>query len=377
MLKNLIIVGDCRDTLATLPDGCVNTVVTSPPYYGLRDYGTAEWDGGDSDCDHRHQLGGEGPASSVQSGNKGSQTINYKTVCRKCGAVRIDKQIGLEATLEEYVDNMVEVFRGVWRVLRKDGTVWLNLGDSYAGSGRGLMGSGKHADNKDSKQGTNRGSTVGEFPRQRIGNLKPKDLMGVPWRVAFALQQDGWYLRSDIIWHKPNPMPSSVKDRPTTSHEYMFLLAKSRKYYYNGDAVREPAKDWGKRDRSKGKYTSDRNDSGQANHAGLTDGDFAKRGRNRRTVWTVTTSRYKGAHFATFPKALIDPCVKAGCPDGGTVMDIFGGAATTAVVANENRCNSILLELNADYADFSEKRIADEVGGLLATTEVIYHDQSN
>ena len=254
-----IIQGNNLDSLKTLDSKSINTCVTSPPYFGLRDYG-------------------------------------------------MDEQLGLEASPKEFVQNLVILFREINRVLRDDGTVWLNLGDSYAMSSirggnkkfSGNVGAHNHYD-KSIKKGKR------NIPK----GIKPKDLIGIPWRVAFALQEDGWYLRQDIIWHKPNPMPESVRDRCTKAHEYIFLLSKNKKYYYDNEAIKEPVKkDWGIRDRTNGKYHN--KGSGLSPHTGLTK-SYEK--RNKRSVWTVSTKPYKGAHFATFPMDLIEPCVLAGCPE--------------------------------------------------------------
>ena len=270
----MILVGDCIESMRGLPDQSVHTCVTSPPYFGLRDYGH-------------------------------------------------DGQIGLEPTPDAFVAKLAEVFREVRRVLRDDGTLWLNLGDSYG-----------------------------------VG----KQMLGIPWRVAFALQSDGWYLRQDIIWHKPNPMPESVTDRCTKAHEYIFLLSKSQRYYFDADAIKEPSAYFGKDTRS---------GMGNIRYEGKrTEGDAAANGqqsfvtinetRNKRSVWTVTTKPFKGAHFATFPPDLIEPCIKAGCPEGGTVLDPFGGSGTTGMVAQRHRRKFVLCELNPEYARMAEDRIYAE-----------------
>jgi site-specific DNA-methyltransferase (cytosine-N4-specific) len=239
-IKNTIICGDAPEVLKELPDESVNCVITSPPYYGLRDYGTATWIGGDEKCDHieikalkRDVSGG---LLGRDKGTRGEQphtsasNLTFRKVCQKCGAIRQDQQIGLEETPETYIQKLVEVFKEVKRVLKDDGTLWLNLGDTYAGGGRGC---------DTPKQQSNRGTR--NMPDSIIPvGLKPKDLIGIPWRVAFALQADGWYLRQDIIWAKPNPMPESVTDRCTKSHEYIFLLAKNQKYYFDNEAIKEP-----------------------------------------------------------------------------------------------------------------------------------------
>lgn len=298
-----ILTGDCSAVLGTLPEASVHCCVTSPPYWGLRDYGH-------------------------------------------------DRQIGLEETPEEYVKRLVEVFARVWRVLRADGTLWLNLGDSYASDVKGSGGSGK------SRLGPNGDLQNIEFqkmePKRFNHGLMPKNLVGIPWRVAFALQASGWYLRSDIIWHKPNPMPESVTDRPTKAHEYIFLLSKSERYYYDGEAINEPATSkfgFGITNGSQ-KY-GDEIDLARP-HSGWMGGNGEN--RNKRSVWTVPTSPFPEAHFATYPPDLIKPCILAGCPAGGTVLDPFGGSGTTGMVALELGRKAILIELNPEYVKLAEQR---------------------
>lgn len=298
-----IYLGDCLEILRTMPDASVHTCVTSPPYFGLRDYG-------------------------------------------------VDGQIGLEPTPDEYVARMVEVFREVRRVLRDDGTLWLNLGDSYAhptkGTGGGWAADPNNYAHKAQAFGARKFS---------MGDAKPKDLLGIPWRVAFALQADGWYLRQDIIWHKPNPMPESVRDRCTKAHEYIFLLSKSPKYYFDAEAIKEPAIHAGR----VVEY-----DGTQKNSVAAADPRMRTRiaktttvgdKRNRRSVWTVATKPFKGAHFATFPPDLIEPCILAGCPEGGTVLDPFGGAGTTGLVATQAGRNAVLCEINPEYVEMARARI--------------------
>lgn len=351
----MILHGDALSMLKTLPDESAHCCVTSPPYWGLRDYGTARWEGGDPDCDHKGT-----PLCSSKSGLAGytseniklrTFTVPYKDICLKCGAIRIDNQLGLEKTPEEYVAKMVEVFREVRRVLRRDGTLWLNLGDSYAGSG---MGGANYPESASEKQLSNTGSTTCKGRGGYVApGLKPKDLCGIPWRVAFALQSDGWYLRQDIIWHKPNPMPESVTDRCTKAHEYIFLLSKSERYFYDNEAIKVPVKqDWGTRDRTNGKYHNE--GSGLQPHGGL-EKSYEK--ANRRSVWSVTTKGYKEAHFATFPPDLIIPCILAGCPEGGTVLDPFFGAGTTGLVASRLDRQYIGIELNEQYVEMARRRI--------------------
>jgi DNA modification methylase len=342
-----------------LKDKSVQTVVTSPPYWGLRDYGTAKWDGGDAECGHkppprqpraeRPDAYGFGTRSVLAAQDEGSTT--YKIACGKCGATRIDNQLGLESTPEAYVAKMVQVFAEVRRVLRDDGTIWVNLGDSYAASGP-AGGAGK--------QHTNKGSVNVPVRIAPLG-LKPKDLVGIPWRVAFALQADGWYLRSDIIWSKPNPMPESVTDRPTKAHEYIFLLSKNERYYFDADAVKEPLACLPHAPGNR-KLDESRNDHDQMSKIWGANGL-----RNIRSVWTIATQPYPEAHFATFPEDLIKPCILAGCPVGGIVLDPFSGSGTTVKVAQDLGRVGVGLELSESYLAMARHRTAQMgFGALLA-----------
>jgi len=314
---NHIYLGDCLEVLNGFPDESVNCCVTSPPYWGLRDYG-------------------------------------------------VDGQAGLEKTPEEFVQRMVEIFREVRRVLKSDGTLWLNLGDSYynyrPGKGQALV-----------KQTVSK--TKQDLPDTcpRRGNkwvgLKEKDLVGIPWMVAFALRADGWYLRQDIIWHKPNPMPESVRDRCTKAHEYIFLLSKSSKYYYDAEAIKEPLAKPEELLRKTPVVFGGRNKHdgyGTRLHSGKEYvGTYT--GRNKRSVWTIPTRPFKEAHFATFPEKLIEPCISAGCPEGGIVLDPFMGAGTTGLVAYKNKRDYIGIELNPEYREMAIRRIqkVQEKYGLL------------
>jgi DNA modification methylase len=302
---NLIEFGDCRETMRKWKEQGIKaqTCVTSPPYFGLRDYGH-------------------------------------------------DGQIGLEATPEEYINAMVEVFRCVWDVLEEDGTLWLNIGDSYCGTGS----KGDWADPKN-PEGRN-GQAVSKT--QKLAGYKSKDLIGIPWMLAFALRADGWYLRQDIIWHKPNPMPESVQDRCTKSHEYIFLLSKSQKYYYDHESIKEESVDF---EGTKKRYEKNFN----AFNGGLETGAISRDNptaklefdgqRNKRSVWTITTKSYEGAHFATFPTDLIEPCILAGAPVGGIVLDPFMGSGTTAQVAQHLGRQYLGCELNPEYQPFQQKRL--------------------
>ena len=315
-----VIVGDNRETLKQLPDKSVQCVVTSPPYWGLRDYGE-------------------------------------------------DEQIGLEQSPNDFIEQLCLVFDEVWRVLKDDGTIWVNLGDSYAGSGKGSPGNfGKHAPSGSARHLEH--SHSGIVP----DGLKPKDLVGIPWRFAFAMQQRGWYLRQDIIWAKPNPMPESVTDRCTKSHEYIFLMTKNPKYYYDNEAIKEQASSdsgWALQ-RAKGESNFrkkiDSFDKNSGNGSGY--GDYTDNGlRNKRSVWSVNVRPYKEAHFATYPPELITPCILAGSKEGDIILDPFSGSGTTGEVALLHDRNYIGLELNPEYAKLSEKRLT-EAGGMFASVSV-------
>lgn len=338
---NEILQGDSLTILRTLPDESVNCCVTSPPYWGLRDYGTATWVGGDAECDHVETLNKH--AGQRADRNQEGYKKQYKNTCAKCGAIRQDRQLGLEKTPEEYVANMVEVFREVRRVLTKDGTLWLNLGDSYYphnGSRGNVHDGGDTLKRRDNK--------YQPAPRFNDCGLKGKDLVGIPWRVAFALQADGWWLRQDLIWHKPNPMPESVTDRCTKAHEYVFLMSKSARYYYDADAIKEPAVRAGDINNATEQHCE------YAMHRCITVAEK----RNKRSVWTVTTKPFKEAHFATFPRDLIRPMIQAGCPEGGVVLDPFMGAGTTALVAEKHNRQWIGIELNPEYIKIANERLA-------------------
>jgi DNA modification methylase len=299
---NKIEFGDCREIMKLWKqEGIeVQTCVTSPPYFGLRDYGH-------------------------------------------------EGQIGLEQTPEEYIDAMVEVFRCVRDVLVDDGTLWLNIGDSYAGNGKGPAGNLGKTHNERHMEHTKASGLVPE-------GCKPKDLIGIPWMLAFALRADGWYLRQDIIWHKPNPMPESVRDRCTKAHEYVFLLSKSRKYFFDSEAIKETAVGGssGNKVRTDATIRSPHFKKGTVASGVPWDG---KEKRNRRSVWSVNLTPYKGAHFATFPPALIEPCILAGSKKDDIVLDPFMGSGTTAAVALQNKRQYLGCELNPEYADLQKERI--------------------
>lgn len=302
-----IVIGDCRQQLGQLADSSVHCVVTSPPYFGLRDYG-------------------------------------------------VEGQIGLEATPDAFVAELVAVFREVRRVLRDDGTLWLNLGDSYAGSWG--------AQAKREVPGEYSRNSVRNHPKRashtgaiRQAGLKPKDLMGVPWRVAFALQADGWWLRQDIIWHKPNPMPESITDRCTKAHEYLFLLTKSDRYYFDAEAIQERASYPEGAGNTQSYQVDGQRPGDNANIGGSIHKIGPRETRNKRSVWSISPEPFREAHFATFPPALVEPCILAGCPAGGVVLDPFGGAGTTGLVADRHGRDAILIELNPSYAAIADRRL--------------------
>jgi DNA modification methylase len=343
--------GDCRQLLRAMPDASVQCVVTSPPYFGLRDYG-------------------------------------------------VDGQIGLEATPDAFVAQMVDVFREVRRVLKDDGTLWLNLGDSYAANrggttppaqtvAGGVNGQGGIAERRGQKDGYNASRDA------KAHGLKHKDLIGIPWRVAFALQADGWWLRQDIVWSKPNPMPESVRDRCTKAHEYIFLMTKSERYYYDSKAIAEPVTEstvlrlsqdvasQAGSDRANGGTRADRpmkalRTAGNKSHKLVTEyevsdseqhrtaaglmkiADVAFETRNKRSVWSIATAPFSEAHFATFPPELPEICIKAGSKPGDTILDPFGGAGTTGLVADRLGRSAILLELNPQYAEMARRRIVKD-----------------
>ncbi len=328
--------GDVVDVLRGMPDEAVHCTVTSPPYFGLRDYQLEP------------QLWGDWRGS-----------------------------LGSEPTPDLYVDHLVEVFREVRRVLRSDGTCWLVLGDSYAGSWGDYVAPG--STKLGSKQATTRWQRPGHEVAKhhtkpptadcRSYGLKKKDLVGIPWRVALALQADGWWLRSDIVWAKPNPMPESVKDRPTRAHEYVFLLSKSDRYFYDADAIREPHKpDSHNRDPNanpgrqafEGVKAKEYARNGGKPHRVMAMRGWAKGGRNKRTVWEIPTRPYAGAHFATFPPDLVKPCILAGSPEGGVVLDPFTGSGTTVLVAVRHGRRAIGIDLNPEYVELARQRIAQD-----------------
>ena len=367
MELNKIYLGDNIEILKTFPDNSIDCCITSPPYYGLRDYGTGVWVGGDPNCVHKRMSKYSdntitGHAQEELRGNVGDAI--YKNVCPICGAVRVDKQVGLEETPEEYIDRLVSIFHEVKRVLKDEGTLWVNIGDTYYGSGGG-RGTTYHDGREDVVQSGNKGFNdmlYAPVLTKKHDELKPKDLIGIPWMLAFALRKDGWYLRQDIIWHKPNPMPESVKDRCTKSHEYIFLLSKSSKYYFDYESIMESSVTWDNviRDRDNSKLN---NTPGRTRMDGLTTNQYEK--RNKRDVWSVIPSHFKGAHFATFPEELVYPMIAAGCPRDGIVLDPFMGSGTVGVVAKINHRNYIGIDLNQEYIDMANKRLSGTIRKLI------------
>ena len=407
--------GNCIDVLKDFPDESIDCVCTSPPYWGLRDYGTAEWEGGDENCKHIKKTQKQGGEANRPS--RELTIFQYDKKCKDCGAIRKDSQLGLEETPEEFVANLVKVFSEVKRVLKKEGTVWLNLGDTYSAT---------RWSNTPSTTGIS--TTESDIVLQKKTKLPDKNLVGIPWRVAFALQSDGWYLRQDIIWHKPNPMPESVQDRCTKSHEYIFLLTKSPKYFYDIDAIREPFNDGGLKrinQNIKNQIGSERGNGGARLNGNMKAVSDENKGANKRSVWSITTKPYKEAHFATFPIELPTYCIKAGCPEkvckkckkpiikesyrenklnvgygnqhtpsgthkkiggkyqkfmeenpkkiiekptcscnagfeGGVVLDPFFGSGTTGLAAQEQFKHWVGIELNPEYIEIANRRLAQK-----------------
>lgn len=349
-ITNKVFLGDSREVLKEFPDKCIDTCITSPPYWGLRDYGTSTWVGGDKDCSHRRDTK---KSDKCITGHKnfdemlGVGDAIYKSECKRCGAKRVDSQIGLEDEVNDYIEQLVDVFGEVHRILKDDGTVWLNLGDSYSGS---TGKSGGVSKIQSVKRQLDTGS-IGSLRPAKVAGLKRKDLIGIPWRAAFALQKYGWYLRQDIIWHKPNPMPEPTKDRCVKSHEYIFLLSKNPQYYFDADSIKEPSvtpntgTSWKQR-----KLDGEPMRHGLQGAAAVGAGNFKTyEKRNKRSVWTVPTKPYSGAHFATFPPELITPCIKAGSREGGIVLDPFMGSGTIAEYSKKLGRLYTGVELNEEY----------------------------
>ena len=365
---------DARDI--PLPDQSVHCVVTSPPYWGLRDYGLAQWQGGDAECGHKKPNPSKGKYNGKWDNYDGVNGPWPNNTCGHCGAVNTPAGIGQESYIGEHLDNLVSVFREVWRVLRDDGTVWLNYGDAYAGSGKGRNGDGTLGLIGD-KQATNVGSMGGIVQRKRMQELPAKNLMGLPWRVAFALQDDGWIIRSAIIWHKPNPMPESAKDRPTSSYEYIFLLAKQGKYFYDAEAIKTPPKAESEaRDARGSTYDgtlpyrmnrpprgSDKQRGHSRLHAGFNDrwdhmtkNEQSAAGANARDVWTMTPTHSKEKHFATFPGELPRRCILAGTSEKGVCSECGAPWERVIKVDDPNR------RLGVGYHDHTDDLVRGQRG---------------
>lgn len=415
MEMNKVYLGNSLEVIKTFPDESVDCVVTSPPYYGLRDYGTGTWVGGDPNCPHYRttkvsELTATGHKRMQDMGEAVGDAI-YKSVCPICGAVRKDEQIGLEETPEAYIERLVSLFREIRRVLKKEGTCWVNLGDSYNSTPSG--NSEKWIEENRDRVSWRKMKKGEERPQQRklglVKGLKPKDLIGIPWMFAFAMRADGWYLRQDIIWHKPNPMPEAVTDRCTKSHEYIFLFSKSQKYYFDYEAIMEEAVTQvdpriGKRveydgmrkgqegtgnrafvslkvrygngtkaERTHEQGYAQKENGGHRDNSGGFDSEMViKDGmvvRNKRDVWSVQVRPNKEAHFATYPQMLIQPCILAGSPQGGVVLDPFMGSGTTGIVARKLGRKYVGIELNPEYQKMAERRIANLGEDLFSDVE--------
>ena len=370
--------GNCIDKIKELDDSSIDCVVSSPPYFGLRDYGTEpQIIGGNKNCNHIWQtFKRDGNCWGIPNRNIDGQAQTKKTnnsivkeqeqkKCSKCDAWI--GQLGLEPTYQDYLANTVKVFETFKPKLKDTATIWWNVGDSYSSGSRKtttLQTVRKPKSNEISKSKQKYLDGLIVRPAIQTG-IKEKDLLMIPNRVAIALQESGWYIRSEIIWHKPNPMPESIKDRPTSAHEKIWLITKSKKYYYDADAIKEPVAE-ATITRLSEKNLKNQKGSTRGNGGMKSNGNMKPVGnmetKNKRNVWTITTKPCKEAHFATFPKDLIEPCIKAGCPEGGVVLDPFGGAGTTGIVARSLNRTAILIELNPEYIEISKNRIGKEFG---------------
>jgi len=354
MKTNIILQGDALTKLKELPEKSINMCMTSPPYWALRDYGTATWEGGDENCEHKIPKGEKDPKNEHNS----SHNIRFiRETCYLCGAKRIDHQLGLEPTFDEYINKLCDIFDEVKRVLRDDGTCWVNLGDTYNShsTGKGDVGGieGKRKNKKDNQANT----------KKQFNQIPDKCLTMIPMRFAIEMVNRGWILRNTIIWYKPSCMPSSVKDRFTVDFEYIFFFSKKKKYYF--ETQYEPVK---QETIDRYKYGWDGNTdrgypSGPQNHMNThfqnpeAIKSVIENGRNKRTVWTINPKPFKEAHFAVFPEELCETPIKAGCPEGGIVLDPFSGAGTTSLVALKQNKKFIGIELNKEYIEIAEKRL--------------------
>lgn len=358
-----VYVGDALTRLKEMDDKSVDCCVTSPPYYALRDYGTGHWEGGDANCTHEDAAlpnRFDFAISNKQFSNAGSEARKYLKVCPKCGAVRVDEQIGLEETPEEYIQALTKVFHEVKRVLKDDGTLWLNIGDSYWGSGsRGFDFTNSFTEKSEIQKGSKGTTNLSEVPslKGNVGVYKNKDLIGIPWMLAFALRADGWWLRQDIIWAKGSPMPESIQDRCTRSHEYIFLMTKKAHYYYDAKAIAEPCAtfDMNVRDRDTTKLN---NTPGRTHMGGLKTNQYET--RNKRDVWKINSKPCSEAHFATYPLELAETCILAGSHRGGTILDPFNGSGSTGIAAVQNGRDYVGIELNPEYVEITKRRARNE-----------------
>ncbi len=352
---NEILVGDALEKLKELPSESVNMCVTSPPYFGLRDYGTAKWVGGDQNCNHksakeksRYDYVVNSKKQIVKRGKSGTDAPRWKNICPDCGAIRVDNQIGLEDTPGAYIERLVGVFDEVKRVLRKDGSLWVNIGDSYNShsTGNGNVGGieGKRKNKED--------NLAMNFKRPKV---KDKSLIGIPFRFALKMLEHGWILRNTIIWHKLNCMPSSASDRFTVDFEYLFFFVKNKKYYFKQQF--EPIAESSLKDKRLDKGREEHVGKSERGIYGMNATVIKSKGRNKRTVWTITTKPFKGSHFAVYPENLIWTPIDAGCPEKGVILDPFFGSGTTGVVALKQGKKFIGIELNPNYVKLAKERL--------------------
>lgn len=373
-----VLQGNCLDRLKDIETNSIHSVVTSPPYYALRDYGTGQWVGGDENCEHQgdNVLGNN--RNGLSSGDCSRQANNpalSSGQCVKCGAIKEDEQIGLESTLQGYIDNMVKVFREVRRVLRDDGTVWLNIGDSYNGSG----GAGGDYNKGGLREGQNK------YGKKDDAQFKPKDLMLVPHRLAIALQEDGWWVRQDIVWAKNNPMPEPAKDRCVKAHEYIFLLTKSKDYYFDYQAIQEPVADASRKSYQRGSFSKgvnqDRNDNDMGERTNTLDWKYDdvkfNDKRNKRSVWTVNTKAYKGAHFAVFPPDLVEPCILT-TPTitcGGCGKGYIRNTITETILTKEEAEKMMLLNSNKEDKPYTVKELGVKRSAVVEFRNLPNHEE--
>lgn len=355
-MRNQILQGDALEVLKTLESESVDCVITSPPYWGLRDYGTGKWIGGDENCDHKKNPPAFSNKAMAKStigayANTGHAQEGYLDVCKKCGAKRKDEQLGLEPDFRDYISRLCDIFDEVKRVLKNEGTCWVNLGDTY--SAQRWTGNGKGQPMNKMKDGHR------DIAPEKITGMPDKTLIQIPSRFAIEMTNRGWILRNEIVWHKPNCMPSSVKDRFTVDFEKVFFFVKQQKYWF--ETQYEPhQRNWGDENWTKKKESKTAKENSMiANHHGdkTISETFNPLGRNKRTVWRISPKPFKEAHFAVFPEALVEIPIKAGCPPGGVVLDPFMGAGTTALVAQKLNRNYLGIELNPEYIKIAEKRL--------------------